>query len=526
MLKLIIIDDDGLIRRGLSHTIRWEELNIELAGTAADGERGLELIEKTEPHIIIADIRMPIMDGLALTGIVKSRYPEMKIILMTGYDELEFAKEALKMKVFDYLLKPVDNQNLLDAVQRAAAEWHHDHQLKLKLLEGIPLLKHRFFERLIRGKLSEEELSIQARMLDLNFDYDFYMTVILKADDYAADHSSHRFGREMLKYCIENVAHEIITREQAGFVFESIDDEIIVLFAWKGPDEHLQSRAFDLTEEIRASVEQYLKTTVTAGMGFLYGQLASVTKSYSDAKSALEIRHIIGKNQVISIHDTGLPLSPQSVDILDLEKTLTLKVKLGLEKDAEQVLEQIEAKLLSTRSITLQQVKLKALETAVLIYADADLRELVHEDDFNRLTELIHRKQTVREVFAEIRQMASLLANAMNASRESQQKEIVKQAMDFIEQNYMRERLSLQDVADEVHISPTYLSYIFKKEQNINFSDYLLETRMKVAMELLRMKDLKSYEVAELVGYSNAQYFSTCFKKYTGCSPSAFKGES
>ncbi|GAA0137923.1 response regulator [Paenibacillus sp. YSY-4.3] len=526
MLKLIIIDDDGLIRRGLSHTIRWEELDIELIGTAGDGERGLELIEETEPHIIIADIRMPIMDGLTLTSIVKSKYPEMKVILMTGYDELEFAKEALKMKVFDYLLKPVDNQNLLDTVQRAAAEWNRDHQLKLKLLEGIPLLKQRFFERLIRGKLSEENLTFQADMLDLNFNYDFYMTVILKADDYAADHSHHRFGREMLKYCIENVAEEIIAREQAGFVFESIDDEIIVLFAWKGPDEHLQSRAFELTEEIRASVELYLKTTVTAGMGFLYGQLASVTKSYSDAKSALEIRHIIGKNQVISIQDTGLPLSPQSVDILDLEKALTLKVKLGLEKDAEQVLEQIEAKLLSARSITLQQVKLKALETAVLIYADADLRELVHEDDFNRLTELIHQKQTVREVFAEIRQMVALLANAINASRENQQKEIVKQAMDFIEQNYMRERLSLQDVADEVHISPTYLSYIFKKEQNINFSDYLLETRMKVAMELLRMKDLKSYEVAELVGYSNAQYFSTCFKKYAGCSPSAFKGDS
>lgn len=526
MLKLVIIDDDGLIRRGLSQTICWEELDIVLAGTAGDGERGLELIEATEPHIIIADIRMPIMDGLTLTSIVKSKYPEMKVILMTGYDELEFAKEALKMKVFDYLLKPVDNDNLLDTVQRAAAEWNHDHQLKLKLLEGIPLLKQRFFERLIRGKLSTEDLAFQAGILDLNFDYDFYMTVILKADDYTADNYHHRFGKEMLKYCIENVAEEIIAREQAGFVFESIDDEIIVLLALKGTEETLQSRCFSITEEIRESVERYLKTTVTAGMGFLYQHLAQVTKSYSDAKSALEIRHIIGKNQVISIQDTGLPHLPQSIDILDLEKMLTLKVKLGLEKDAGLLLDQIETKLLSARSITLHQVKLKALETVILIYADSDLRELVHDDDFNRLTELIQHTQTIKEVFAEIRQMAARLANAVNTSRENQQKEIVKQAMEYIEKNYMRERLSLQDVADEVHISPTYLSYIFKKEQNVNFSDYLLETRMTAAMELLRLKDLKSYEVAELVGYGNAQYFSTCFKKYTGFSPSAFKGSS
>ena len=179
MWKIAVVDDDNIILRGLSRNIPWDSHGFQLAVTETNGEDALHAILREKPHIVITDIRMPFMDGLELTEIIKEKMPETKIILMTSYDEFEFAQKALKLKVFDFVLKPVENEKLLAAVRRAAAEWERDQSLVKKVIEGIPFLKQRFYENLFRGRIRENEIASELEFLEIPLQMNHYTVLLL-----------------------------------------------------------------------------------------------------------------------------------------------------------------------------------------------------------------------------------------------------------------------------------------------------------------------------------------------------------
>ena len=144
MYKILLVDDDRLIRRSLATTIPWKRYGYELVGEASNGEEGLSLIDQHKPQIVISDIKMPFMDGLQMASIGKTRYPEMKVILLTGYEDFKFAQEAIKIKAFDYLLKPVESSILLKKVQQAAMEWEYEQRSQMQKVKGIRFLKQKW----------------------------------------------------------------------------------------------------------------------------------------------------------------------------------------------------------------------------------------------------------------------------------------------------------------------------------------------------------------------------------------------
>ncbi|WP_079914876.1 response regulator [Paenibacillus sp. 32352] len=531
MMKVVIVDDDSIIRRGLTRTIPWEQNGFTVAGTARDGEEALSLIAEVRPHLLLTDIRMPFMDGFQLTEAVKERFPETKIIMLTSFDEFELAHRALKLKVFDYLLKPVDSRHLMETAKRAMAELEYENEMKRKVIEGMPLLRQRFLEKLIKENLSEDEIRSHSDFLQCRLPAARYVVILLAADDYSYPDYQNRFGKEMLKYCILNVAEETISGyEDEGILFDSDEGEIVIIYYGDGEPDLLEQHALQIAETIRVNVEKYLKTTVTVGIGFVYDHPRDVTRSYRDAKAAIEFRHMIGTNRVLTVGDTGLPPSCSTEILLNgIESELVMKVKLGLEREAHAILDSIEQRVLDIKFVSLVQVRLIGIEISLLMFKE--LEEIVKRnakylegfDSFHSYYHELERLQTVQEIFDSIRQLANRFIDITNREREIQTKSMVHKATDYIERHYAIEGLSLQEVARYVHISPTYLSILFKKEKNITFSDFLLQTRMKAATELLRISGLKSYEVAEKVGYSNPQYFSQCFKKYTGFSPTEYK---
>lgn len=531
MNKVVIIDDDFIIRRGLTRTIPWEQNGFTLVGSAGDGEEGLKLIAEVHPDVVVTDIRMPFMDGFQLTEAVKQQYPEIKIIMLTSFDEFELAHRALKLKVFDYLLKPVDGQQLLDAAKRAQVELQYELEMKQKAIEGMPLLRQRFLEKIIKKSLPESEIRSHCEYLNLKLPPTAnYSVILITADDYSYPEYQNRFGKEMLKYCILNVAEETMLANYEGLVFDSEDNEIVVLYYTDDTQEQMEEIAIQIAETIRVNVLTYLKTTVTVGIGFIYANPQHICRSYRDAKAALEFRHIIGTNRVLTFGDTGLaPTNPEEIILGGLEKELVLKVKLGLEKEAHDMLEQIEKRVIEYKFVSLAQVRLLAIQISLLLFKE--MEELIerqeslkeNRDTLNAYYHELERYPTIQDIFDSIRQLIVRFLSLANRQREIQTKSIVMKAMDFMEQHFATEGLSLQDIARVVHVSPTYLSILFKKEKNITFSDYLLKVRMTSAIELLRMSDLKSYEIADQVGYSNPQYFSQCFRKYTGYSPSDYR---
>ncbi|NOV01027.1 response regulator [Paenibacillus planticolens] len=529
-MKVIIVDDDSIIRKGLSRTIPWEQNGFTLVGLARDGEEALSLIADVKPDLLLTDIRMPFMDGFQLTEAVKEKYPDMKIIMLTSFDEFELAHKALKLKVFDYLLKPVDTPTLLDTAKRAKVELEYENEMKRKVLEGMPLLRQRFLGKMIKENLPEDEIRSHSEFLNVKLPRSKYVVILLTADDYSYPDYQNRFGKEMLKYCILNVAEETMLSDYEGIVFESENDEIVIIYNADGEQDHIEQRALQIAETIRVNVEKFLKTTVTVGIGFIYDKPGDVSRSYRDAKAAIEFRHMIGTNRVLTVWDTGLPPTSSTEIILnELENEFVMKVKLGLEKEAHAILDDIEQRLLQIKFVSLAQVRLIGIEISLLLFKEleeianrnAKMKESL-ESVYSYYSEL-ERFQTIQDIFASIRQITSRFLDIANRQREIQTQSMVHKAIAYIESHYATEGLSLQEVARHVHISPTYLSILFKKEKSITFSDFLLQTRMKSAIELLRMSGLKSYEVAEKVGYSNPQYFSQCFKKFTGYSPTDYK---
>ncbi|MBP1963382.1 response regulator [Paenibacillus aceris] len=529
-MKVVIVDDDSIIRKGLSRTVPWEQNGFTLVGLARDGEEALSLIAEVRPNLLITDIRMPFMDGFQLTEAVKENYPDIKIIMLTSFDEFELAHRALKLKVFDYLLKPVDSQLLLDTAKRSMAELAYENEMKRKVVEGMPLLRQRFLEKLIKNNLSEEEIRSQSEFFNFTMPRSKYVVILLTADDYSYPDYQNRFGKEMLKFCILNVAEETVLSDNEGIVFESEKDEIVIIYNADGEQDLIVQKTLQIAETIRVNVEKYLKTTVTVGIGFIYDKPSDVSRSYRDAKAAIEFRHMIGTNRVLTVGDTGLPPTSSTEIILnELENEFVMKVKLGLEKEAHAVLNDIEQRLLEIKFVSLAQVRLIGIEISLLLFKE--LEEIAKRNvKFKEGLESVYtyyneleRFQTVQDIFASIRHLTARFLDIANRQREIQTQSMVHKAIDYIESHYATEGLSLQEVARYVHISPTYLSILFKKEKSITFSDFLLQTRMKAAIEMLRMSGLKSYEVAEKVGYSNPQYFSQCFKKYTGFSPTDYK---
>lgn len=531
MMKVVIVDDDSIIRRGLTQIIPWEKNGFTLAGTARDGEEALSLIAEVRPQLLLTDIRMPFMDGFQLTEAVKERFPDTKIIMLTSFDEFELAHRALKLKVFDYLLKPVDSQHLLDTAKRAMAELEYENEMKRKVIEGMPLLRQRFLEKLIKENLSEDEIRSHSDFLHYKLPHARYVAILLTADDYSYPDYQNRFGKEMLKYCILNVAEETIREyEDEGIVFDSEEGEVVVIFYGDGEPDLIEQNALQIAETIRANVEKFLKTTVTVGIGFIYDHPRDISRSYRDAKAAIEFRHMIGTNRVLTVGDTGLPPSCSTEIILNgIESELVMKVKLGLMKEAHAILENIERRVLESKYVSLVQVRLIAIEISLLMFKELEdivkrnVKLMDNFDSFHSYYHELDRLQTVQDIFDSIRTLINRFIDITNREREIQTKSMVHKAIEYIEENYAAEGLSLQETARYVHISPTYLSILFKKEKNITFSDFLLQTRMRAATELLRISGLKSYEVAEKVGYSNPQYFSQCFKKYTGFSPTDYK---
>jgi len=237
---------------------------------------------------------------------------------------------------------------------------------------------------------------------------------------------------------------------------------------------------------------------------------------------------MVGKNQIFFGSDFPVVTENVTVDIYPSTRELLQQLKLGLVEEALTVVNHIEQQIREERFLTLDHLQLIGMEIAVLLFAEVKEwteigNQISREYDFYQFNLEIKQSQTVTEIFDKLREIICEICIAVNLFRKSMHHTLIKEAINYITANFDKTELSLHNVADQIHLSPTYLSNIFKKEQGINFFDFILELRMNKAKELLRDGTLKVYEVAQQVGYNNVHYFSSCFKKYTGISPTDFK---
>jgi len=527
MNRVMIVDDDAIIRKGLSKNIPWSEVGFEVVGTAADGEEACRLFQETQPDVVISDIKMPFLDGLGLARKILARTNDVKIILLTGYDEFDYAKQALELRVFEYVLKPVDHEYLLECVKRAARELQQEREVRRRVKESLPLLRQHFLSRLIHDQYrTAEEIREEVEFLELPLHAAHYIAVVVKIDDFTGNPALKNVaGQEVLKLNLSDLCNRFLAG-RSGAVLTRGGDELVLLIGGDGGMEILTEQVLELAGAMKDIINQQYGLSVTMGIGKPVTGLIQIGSSYRAAKAATEFRHIFGKNQILNSADIGVP-TEETMGLPEIDASLAIKVKTGLTDEALTIVSALEKEILGRGFVTLMTARLVGIQLAMIAYQGA---ELGGEADGSALNfqfaercRQIQEGETVAEIFATVRAIITELTEAINRKRQSGAAGLIAEAIRYMETHYSDETLSLSEVAQAVHVSPVYLSIVFKKERNINFSDYLNEIRMKRAMEMLRNSDLKTYEVAERVGFSNPQYFSVCFKKFTGYSPSEFR---
>jgi two-component system, response regulator YesN len=539
--KLLIVDDEVEVRKGIINKIQWEELGYEIVAEGENGKEALELFEKTLPDVVLTDIKMPFMDGLELSRIIKEEYPTTRIIVMTGFDEFEYAHKAIKLNVSEYLLRPISAQELTDILTKVKkqmdeeiAEKENVEALRDYYRESIPILREKFLASLVTSAIKKEEIEEKCKNYELNLKGESFMVSIVSIDENKVkenteDHSNLNKdtdeGKALLKIAVLNIVEEIIEKYNLGTVFLNDENVVMITVSEDRDREAVSANTLNVLEELKRTVEKFLKSTVTIGVGNVCEDIALVRHSYENAMAALEYRIFMGKNKIIWIED----IEPMSANKLvfdeSKERALSSSIKVGTTAEAAAAIDKFFEEIINSKaSFKDYQIYIMEMLTTILKAArdsNVDTDEIFGHN-YNLFIDL-HSLRNMQEAQGWFKGISIKIMNYIVQGRQDSYQLLVEEAKDYVKENYGSSDVTINGVCGKLHISPTYFSFIFKKETKTTFINYLTNYRMESAKEYLRTTSLKTFEIADKVGYSEPNYFSYSFKKKFGVSPSEYR---
>lgn len=532
MYKLIIVDDEEEVRKGIIQKIDWASFGFDIPREAENGRDTLDLIEENVPDAVITDITMPVMDGLKLSSIISECYPTVKIVILTGFDEFKFAQQAIRYGVIDYILKPVlpkDINNLMtrlrNIIDEEVSQKEDINRLRSHYIKSLPIIREKFLTQLVTGSLSRAETDRRIQMYDVKLKGSTFMVAAAAIDAESMERSGYGGDdSELCKFAILNISKEIIEKYPSGEAFFHDDNLVFILGSEDKDKNYLLTKTISLLDEIRFNIKKYLKIDISIGLGSMSNSVNKLKESYKNALSALEYKRLIGVNKVIYIED----LEPQSTDdiIFDEEKEnqLISSIKFGSEKDVLEAIRDIFDDIIRP-TLTLKDYQLYFLEIVATLSRlgrkfQVDIGQMLEVSNINAE---IQKYTTLEEIKEWIEKICIELNKTISSRMQTKTQMLLEKAKDYINKNYSDDTLSLQKLADHLYISACYLSMIFKKEADETFLKYLVRVRLDAAKDLLRNTDLRTAEIAERVGYPDINYFSFFFKKNVGMSPREYR---
>lgn len=536
MFRLVIVDDEPTVRHGLMSYFEWDKYGIEVVGEADDGDVGLEVIESLKPDIVLTDVRMPQMDGIRLSHAIKTRFPTMKIVFVSGHDDADYLKSALKVNAVDYIFKPVDRLELAAVVERVVNELKEAEQertyivdMQVKLTQSMPLLREKFLMSLIRDGIPHPgRIKDRLDFLGLVLPSEAaYWTIVVKIDDsdqVVATRSER--DQQLLSYSILNIIQEIIGKYMLGYAFENRNGEYVGILRM-GEEDTQEEMLLGVAEDIRDSLLKWLKISVTIGVGERISELAALPQSYNQAQEAADHRWYLGKNRIISIdhleHDNE---SVYRFDAAQGERIVSVvksSDKAALHAELDDVFIPLSQNRRSgfsnVRNVSLQLILLtsRLLQELNMLGPDMEKKE-------RDLWERIFKQERMADLRQIVEEHLLQVCESIEEKRKGKPKNVIERIHALIEQRYA-ENLQIGDIAKEVYLSSTYMCLLFKQETGETINEFLTKVRIEKAKELLSDPRNKFYEVCFMVGYSDPSYFSKLFKKYVGLTPSAYRDQ-
>ncbi len=525
MLKVFLIEDESIVREGLRDNIPWEQYGFIFTGEASDGEMALPLIRKIKPDILITDIKMPFMDGLEISRIVSRELPNTKIVIISGYDDFEYARQAIELHVDQYLLKPVTRVSMIRALEqtkRTIEEEQEQHSFLRRFAQETRDYEHYsrriFFEHLVDGTLSSAEIRAQARELDIDLDAPGYNIVLFTLQPGVAK-SEYSESVAML---YEELIQDLLRQpEQLLFRCNLFSYAVLI----KGNDLTLQELTRRCVESIQRRCEM---TTVPVdwyvAVGIPVRSLEELPSCFAQVNHLLSLRHLMQGQHVLTQESAAAyPGEGQSQDLIDSGPFDPMMLRSFIQSGMKNEIDGFTRDLIDKLDEALRSMLFRHyLMVSVRINAIAALQAMGCSTEPLELPPMAIDMGD-EQLRAYVSKVLELALQVRDDESQKQNSSIIENALKFIDQNYSDESISLNVVAKAINISANYLSAVFSQKMGISFVEYLTQKRMEKAKHLLRNTGKRSGEIAYEVGYKDPRYFSFVFKKTQGCTPRDYR---
>ena len=542
MLKIFLAEDEVVVRETIKRMIPWEELGFELVGEAADGEMALPLLIRQQPDLLITDIKMPFMDGLTLARLAKKEIPGLKVVILSGYDDFNYAKQAIGIGVEDYLLKPITKNALIERLSEIRSRYEHEKTQKeyyekfQREMQAYEKNSSRdFFEALVGGSMDMMEVYKRAEKLGLDIVAEAYNVLIFTMncdEDFSGQRDEYSSWEAESLELLEN----FFAGHSSAMLFR------INIFSYgvllKGQRETIEENTRACVDEIRKILSrQDGRREWFLAVGQSVERLSQIQKSYHTASRAFSQRYLYDENilyydEMETMEHPGGQAETednaylQKVDVNALNPAILQKfLSNGLQEETENFVKdyfyaigQEPMESLVFRNYVILNVRFSVISFIKGLGCDtnemesADTEEVLAEGGKNMESAIAYAKKMISQAI-EIRDQ-----NSGNKNRS-----ILKTAVDFIDSHYMDEEISLNTVANVANVSSNHFSALFSQNMGQTFIEYLTTLRMNKAKELLRCTGMRSSEIAGEIGYKDAHYFSYLFKKTQGMTPSDYR---
>ncbi len=525
-VKVMLVDDEHLERTLIRYGTDWEGNGFEIIGEAESGKEALEMLETVEPDIILTDINMPQMDGLVFSEKVRERYPEIRIVIITGYREFEYAQKAVKLGVTEFLLKPIDHEEILKIslkLKQQLAErrqfYGELHTMKQQLNASLSLMMERFLADLIQSKITEAEAMLKLTDYGLSFLNGQVVCALIK---FGWDIEEMQLGGSTERHSAQCSVEKPLSLLGDYVCFYLNENELVSIIGC-GEEPAMTARRY---EEMLCELAVSLPYSVTIGIGSQAAGIHGVVISFKQAKEAVKAKVICGCNNVIRFSDlSGLKSQRSTLPEMDWN-AFSLYVKGGIREKAMAFIAMyadriIQAGPLEIEIIRMQCINILSTATAVLYEVDRDAHT-AFSAQYNIYYE-ISKIEAVKDVEKVLRHLVEEVLRYMEKSGVKRTHQLAEEAKSYIQAHLTEPELSLKGIAKNLFANDSYLSRIFKKETGENITDYIMKQRINKGIEYLKGTNLKAYEIAQKIGINDPHYFSICFKKYTGKSINEFR---
>ncbi|HIR05626.1 MAG TPA: response regulator [Candidatus Copromonas faecavium] len=541
LYRIILVDDEEEVRKSIIRKIDWTSVGFTVVGDAENGEEALEKIEGLEPDVVLTDIRMPYMDGLTLAERIRQKYPSMKIVIFSGYDDFEYAKRAIKLNVTEYILKPVNVEELTAILKRIKTNLDEEIEQKRNVTllrenyrKSLPILREQFLKDLISRPMEKETV------LDLVEEYGIplagakkWIAIAVELEQELAQEDAplplHEEKNLIPISVIQIMEENLKPYYRFSLVSFSGTAEAEIAGIVAVDNGNSQTGLIDILGDICKEIRKLVKVPVTIGIGHSAAELGNISVSFKSALDALGYRAIVGTGGTIYINDVE-PVSGGKLQFGgEDESAFVQAIKFGPEEKIEEAVQQI-VKRMSDARVHVRQYQAYVLSVANCMIQltqqyDLNLEEIFADDPLGLDPFTVIQQALNRDNFSRWLYQAALKINgAMNRERDNTARQVMEKAKQYIMDNYQDPDLSVEQICRYLHMSPAYFSTMFKKATGQTYVAYLTEIRLNKAVELLNMTDDKTYVIASKVGYQEQNYFSYVFKKRFGVSPTKFRG--